>query len=70
MRESTRPGLMPGVSVLGGAGAGFSYEAALRDALARRALPQQAVQAGMPPQQTQSMPSERAVSQQRRQQYY
>lgn len=68
MRERTRPGLMPGVSVLGGAGAGFSYEAALRDALARRSAPQQTGQAGMPPQQTQSIPSERAVAQQRRQQ--
>ena len=69
MRETARPGLLPGVSVLGGAGAGFSYEAALRDALARRAGgQQQAGQAGMPPQQTQSMPSERAVAQQRRQQ--
>lgn len=69
MRETTRPGLMPGVSVLGGAGAGFSYEAALRDALARRAAPQQGDgRAGMPPQQTQAIPSERAVAQQRRQQ--
>lgn len=33
MRERTRPGLAPGMSVLGGAASGLSYEGALRDAL-------------------------------------
>lgn len=70
MREGTRPGLMPGMSVLGGAASGFSYEGALRDALARRsqAARQQGAHGGPPAQQTQSMPSERAVAQARRQQ--
>ena len=69
MRERTRPGLLPGVSVLGGAAAGFSYEAALRDAMARRTAHGQprARPGDMPPQQTQGTPSERAVAQQRRQ---
>ena len=35
MRGRTRAGLMPGMSVLGGAAAGLSYEGALRDAVAR-----------------------------------
>jgi hypothetical protein len=62
---------MPGMSVLGGAAAGFSYEGALRDALARQArgLRQQlGGTAGPPAQQTQSQRSERAVAQQQRQQ--
>lgn len=61
MREGTRAGLVPGMSVLGGAAGGFTYEGALRDALApddrRRRLqagegrrpPPQQVQATRPP---------------------
>lgn len=70
MRDETRPGLLPGLSVLGGAAAGFSYDGAMREVLARRAAMarQRGAPLAVPPRQTQSIPSERAVAQQRRQQ--
>lgn len=36
MRGSSQAALLPGLSMLGGAAAGFSYEGALSEALARR----------------------------------